>query len=67
MSRAHLLKVTAVPLLASGIASKTSCNCCIRQAAPYPITFNQCQKRIQNLHFNPFVGSAAVVAASGNP
>ncbi|MCQ8128310.1 hypothetical protein [Methylomonas rivi] len=63
MSRAHLLKVTGAPVLASGIASKTSCKCCIQQAAPYPITFKQCQKHIQNLHFNPFVGSAAVVAA----
>lgn len=65
---AHLLKVTAVPVLAGCIASKTSCKCYTHQATPYPATWEQCREHVMNLHFNPYaVPHNAPINDSGLP
>jgi zona occludens toxin len=57
---AHLLKVTAVPVLAGCISSKTSCKCYTHQGTPYPVAWKQCQEHILNLHFNPYLNPPAI-------
>lgn len=53
----HLLKVTAIPILAGCIKSATSCKCYTAQATPYPVTWEQCQEHVANLKFNPYASN----------
>lgn len=53
----HLLQVTSAPILAGCVKSEHSCKCYTQQATPYPMTYDQCQEHIMNLHFNPYAKS----------
>ncbi len=61
---AALLKVTAVPVLAGCISTKTSCKCYTHQGTPYPVTWEQCHEHMRNLHFNPYVGLQSLLPSS---